>query len=102
MAVCAEISSLHTCYNWWWLTSWATEEELHLRSARAVADSDSTGKGNEVAGRDTVLLNEGLLNGDGIVEADIRVEGGLDLREDHDGSVGTSAAEKHVQSFFYK
>lgn len=78
------------------LTRWATEEELHLRSTRAVADSNSTGKGDEVAGCDTVLGDEGLLNCNRLIETNVGVVLGLNIGESHDRAVGASATEKYI------
>lgn len=78
------------------LTRWAAEEELHLGSSRAVADTNSTGKGNEVAGCDTMLSDEGLLNRNSLIETNVGMVLGLNIGESHDRAVSASATEKHI------
>ena len=68
------------------------DEEVHLRSTRAVTEGDSTSEGNKVTRGNVVLGNEGLLELHDFVETDVRVEGSLNVVEDHDRAVSTSAA----------
>lgn len=75
------------------LTSRTTEEELHLRSAGAVADSDGTSEGDKVARSDAMLLDEWLLQIHDLIETNVWVEVGLNVVEDHDGAVSAPATE---------
>ena len=69
----------------------AAEEEVHLRSTRAVADTDGASKRDEVTRSDVVLCDERILELGDLVQTDVRVESSLDLVKDDDGTVGTSA-----------
>ena len=64
---------------------------------RAVGERDRASEGDEVTGRDTVLLDEGLLQLHDLVETDVGVERGLDVVEDHDGAVSTSTTAESDQ-----
>ena len=72
----------------------AADEEVHLRSTRAVAERDGPCERDEVSWGNVVLRDERLLDLDDFVKANVRVEVGLDLVEDHDGAVSTSTAVK--------
>lgn len=73
------------------LTRCAANEELHLRSSCAVTESDGTGECDEITRSDTVPRDEGLLQLDDFVKTDVGVECGLDLVEDHNRPVRSTA-----------
>lgn len=73
-------------------TDRTAEGEVHLGSTRAVAHSDCTSERDKITGCDIVLLDEGLLQLDDLVETDVGVERRLDGVEGHDGAVSTPAA----------
>ena len=74
------------------LTRGTTDEKVHLRGTRAVAERNCASKRNEISRGDTVSFHEWLLQLDDLIEANIGFKIGLDFVEDHDGAVGTSAA----------
>ena len=75
-------------------TRCTTGEEVHLRSTRAVTESNSTCESNKVSRGDVMLGNEGLLELHDFVETDVSLERSLDRVEDHDRAVSTAAAVK--------
>ena len=79
-------------------TWWAANEELHFGSTRAVAHSDGTSEGNKVAGRDTVLGDERLLQVDDLIGTEVSMEVGLDVREEERRAVSSLASVKQNQS----
>ena len=76
----------------------AADEEVHLRSTRAVTESNGACERDEVAGSHVVFGDERLLKLDDFVQTDVGVKGGLDIVEDHDGPVGASTAGKYHKS----
>ena len=90
---------------------WTTEEELHDRCTRAVADTDGTSKLDavqrvslrprelepllssyvQVSGGEVVALDELPLFVDDLIDTKVRVEVGLNVIEESDRSIGTSA-----------
>ena len=80
------------------LTNFAANEELHLGSTSAVADTDSASERNEVSRAHVVLGDEGLLDVDDLIETNVGVERGLDRVEQHDRAVSTSTTRDFSQN----
>ena len=91
----------------------ATDEGSELRRTLAVRGTDRTSELDavilvgqkwtylvplgdlQVGVREVVAGLERRLEGDDLVETDVRVEARLDLREDRDGAVSTSSTMQH-------
>ena len=71
----------------------AASKELHDGGTGAVADGDSTSESDEVTGSHVVPVEDGLLDGDSLIETNVGVEGGLNRGEGVDGAVSAATAE---------
>ena len=79
-------------------TGSATGEEVHLRRTRAVTECDRARESDEVAGGDTMLGDERLLQVDNLIETNVWMERSLNCVEDNDRAVGTSTTAKWLSS----
>lgn len=69
-------------------------KELELRSTRALGETDSTGELDEISCGDVVGGHEGSKEIDSIVDTEIGVEVGFDIREEEGRPVSTLATVK--------
>ena len=74
-------------------TCWTTQEEVKLRSTRAVADTNGTSQLDKVASGDVVLGNEsGLFVGD-LISTQVGMVVGLSVDKSDDRTISTSTTK---------